>query len=104
LRIESGYYDEWREKVNSLVKQIDAAKNECKHWINNRKELETDLRDLLLNGTETMNGRPLLDEIEKKDESPDPELWRQTPIAELSIPLKWSHITAEHFTNAGRDC
>jgi len=100
LRVESGYYDDWRKKVNGIVQQIDAAKAECKHWSNNKKELETDLRDLLLKGPETMHGRPLLDEIEKNE--PDPELWRQTPIAELSIPLKWSHVTAEHFANAGQ--
>ena len=102
LQTEAEYHRLWQKKIDKLVKQIDGAKSHRTHYNGICKEYETELRDLLLKGPETMHGRPLLDAIEKKEADTDPELWRQTPIAELQIPLKWSKAAAEHFQNAGQ--
>jgi hypothetical protein len=110
FRKDREFYETWQKKLTALQHQIDAARSECKHWGGVRKDYESELRDLLFKGPETMAGRPLLGEIERKEPesepqpSPqnDPELWRQTPIAELAITAKLKETVSEHFKNTGQ--
>lgn len=97
--------DQWREKVNDLVKRIDDVKSIKKRYTSEQKELEGDLRDLLLKGPETMHGRPLLDlaETEPQPEQKDPAtLWRETPIDQLDLTKAMIAKVSDHFKNVGQ--
>jgi len=106
LQAECEYYEEWRDKVAAVMKEIEEAMSERTRWGGILKDCKGELNCLLTKGPETMHNRPLLDEIEKeekgKEEKVDSEDWRETPISELNASLKTVRDASVHFQNAGQ--